>query len=73
MDVKDQLKFRQLLIIFCDGLSKYPRDGERMENGLKILEKWIDDLVNRECSVLFQKNSVITYRGQKKGGGGGKN
>jgi hypothetical protein len=70
MEVKDKLKLRQLLIIFCDGLVKYPGDAERTEKGLQVLEKWVDMVVERGCSTLFQKNAIITHRGIKKGGGG---
>jgi hypothetical protein len=70
MKKNDQIRFRQLLLIFVDGLSRYSGDSERMERGLEVLEKWVDTLVNRECSTFLQKNAVISHRGQKKGGGG---
>jgi hypothetical protein len=70
MNLKDQMNLRRLLIVFCEGLAQYPNDKERAEKGIQIIQQWVDEVVNRECSTLFQKNAVITHRGQKKGGGG---
>ena len=56
MKKNDQLKFRELQVIFFVGMTEYPNDKERMEKGLQILEKFIDDLVTRECSALFSAN-----------------
>jgi hypothetical protein len=70
MKLKNRLRFRELQIIFTEGLMKYPNDAERAERGLQLLEKLIDEIVQDELSELFQKNAVITHRGEKKGGGG---
>jgi hypothetical protein len=69
MELKDQLRFRELQIIFFNGMIKYPNDAERAEQGFRILEKFIDDLLEKKMNDLFQRNAIITHRGEKKGGG----
>ena len=64
MDIKDRIEFRKLQVIFFTGMSENPTDTERMEKFFVILEKFIDDIVRRECSKLLTRVSTI-----KKGGG----
>jgi hypothetical protein len=69
MKKQDQLKFRELQVIFFVGMSEYPNDKERMEKGLQILEKFIDDLVTRECSALFSINTKLKVTPGSEGSG----
>lgn len=70
MRLQDQLRFRELQTIFFLGMSEYPDDKERMEKMFGILEKFIDDVVTRECSALVAAGARIEQGGKIKGGGG---
>lgn len=70
MDIKDRIAFRGLQAAFFAGMVEYPNDTERMEQGFKVFETWIDNLVERELTKVFGKNATIKYQGGVKGGGG---
>lgn len=70
MKLKDRIEFRRMQFIFFNGMNEYPNDKERCEAGLLLLEKFIDDLVTRECSALFTAGARIEQGGKIKGGGG---
>jgi hypothetical protein len=67
MKVKDQLKFRELQVIFFMGMTEYPDDKERMEKMFGILEKFIDDLITRECSAIVAQSSALRVSHGNKG------
>jgi hypothetical protein len=69
MDTKDRIEFRKLQVIFFTGMSENPTDTNRMENFFVILEKFIDTIVERECSKILTKSASIIL----KHGGGLKN
>jgi hypothetical protein len=71
MKLQDELKFRELQVVFFLGMSEYPNDRERMEAGMKLLIEWIDKLVEKECSLLVGANATLTQGGKIKGFGGG--
>jgi hypothetical protein len=57
MKLNDELKFRELQVIFFMSMSEYPNDKERMEAGMKIFFKFIDKLVERECSAIVAQTA----------------
>jgi hypothetical protein len=70
MEIKDAIEFRRLQVMFFAGMVEYPNDKERMEAGLRVLEKYIDTLVERECSKIISRTAEIRMGGQLKGKGG---
>lgn len=70
MKIKDQLRFRELQTIFFLGMSENPNDKEKLEKMFTILEKFIDDVVTRECSALVAAGAHIKAGGRIKGSGG---
>jgi hypothetical protein len=69
MHIKDQIDFRRMQAIFFAGMVEYPNDKDRMEKGMKLLEDWVDRLVNRECGKMLTEKSTMTVGGVVKGGG----
>jgi hypothetical protein len=67
MVLKDELKFRELQVLFFAGMAEYPNDKERMEAGMKVLIKFIDKLVERECSAIVAQSAKFKVN---HGGGG---
>jgi hypothetical protein len=63
MKIKDQLRFRELQLIFFQGMNKYPNDAERTEMGLQLLENFIDELVTRECNAIIGQAAQIDQAG----------
>jgi hypothetical protein len=63
MNVKDRIEFRKMQVIFFTGMSENPTDTERMENFFVILERFIDTIVERECSKLITRASTIKHGG----------
>jgi hypothetical protein len=67
MTKNDELKFRELQVVFFVGMNEYPNDKERMEQGMQLLIKFIDKLVERECSAMFAQSAKFKVN---HGGGG---
>ena len=63
MDIKDRIEFRRLQIIFFTGMSENPTDTDRMEKFFVIMERFIDLIVERECSKLLTKSATIRHDG----------
>jgi hypothetical protein len=70
MDIKDRIAFRALQAGFFAGMVEYPNDTDRMEQGYKIFEEWIDKLITRELSAAIGSTATLQYQGRVKGGGG---
>lgn len=71
MKIKDQLRFRELQVIFFLGMSENPNDKEKLEKMFGILEKFIDDVVTRETAEILARGAQIKAGGSLKGSGGG--
>jgi hypothetical protein len=56
MQLHDRLKFRELLFLLLDQLGKYPNDKHGAEQGIIIIEKFIDSITERELSALLSKD-----------------
>lgn len=70
MDIKDRIAFRGLQAAFFAGMVEYPNDTDRMEQGFKVFENWIDNLIDREITKVFGRTATVKYNGEIKGGGG---
>lgn len=66
MELKDRLNFRELQLIFFTGMSENPTDTNRLEQGLNLLEKFVDKLIARECSKIVSGMAVIKHDGKIK-------
>jgi hypothetical protein len=73
MELQDRLKFRELLFLLLAGLEKYPGDKERAEQGINVIEKFIDGITEREMSAILSKVSTLESGGVYKGGFKNKN
>lgn len=70
MKLDDRLTFRRMQIAFFAGMVEYPNDKERMEKGMELLEKFIDSVIERECSFIVSRTAEIRAGGYLKGKGG---
>jgi hypothetical protein len=68
MDIKNELRFRELQVMFFLGMSEYPNDKERMEQGMQLLIKFIDSYAAAECSKILTETSTLRQGGVVKGG-----
>jgi hypothetical protein len=64
LSVRDQLRFRELQLVFFQGMNKYPNDAERTEQGLQLIESFIADLVNRECNAIIAQAAQLDQGGK---------
>jgi hypothetical protein len=69
MKINDRLNFRKMQIAFFAGMQEYPNDKERMEKALQILENYIDNLIERECSKVISASGAISLTHNLKTGG----
>lgn len=66
MELRDKLKFRELLFLLVAGLGEYPNDKERLEQGILVMENYIDGITERECNAILSGMAVIKHGGKIK-------
>lgn len=69
MTLQEELKFRELQVIFFNGMAKRPDDKEQMEKMFKVFFKFIDSVVERECSAIVAQVATVKQGGIVKGMG----
>lgn len=73
MKVKDEMKFRELQVVFFLGMAEYPNDTEKMEAGMRLLIEWIDKHTEKEIALALGAGARLVQDGSIKGFGGGSN
>jgi hypothetical protein len=67
MTQQDKETFEKMMVIFVGGMAQYPTDMERLKAGYEHFYRFINSLVERECSKVLSAGAQLRDRGGNKG------